>query len=90
MADPKPGVCGRCGQAVVQPVKRDKHTGWFKPFYGLPRPKQEGMFTHDVYIPEVTHGHRYENDKLVKVRCSPCAVLDGHHVPSAMDFGTGW
>lgn len=62
MGKPRPGVCGTCGHAVVQPMK--KKPGWCEPPHGAHR-SWENM---------LDYGHFFEADlSLKRVRCEDCA-----------------
>ena len=63
MSKPRPGVCGLCGHAVVQPMK--KKPGWCEP---------PGVWGHSSWEDAVSYGHLFEADlKLKRVRCEGCA-----------------
>ena len=73
MAKPKPGVCGSCGTAVVQPFKQ-KTYGWCVPLAGLPEPENQTFHDGgdgDWHKP--SFGHLYEDGKLKRVLCETCA-----------------
>lgn len=61
---PRPGVCGLCGIAVVQPKK--KRDGWC-----LPPDAPPG----DIEIPSTyLWGHHYFDGELTSVRCESCVT----------------
>lgn len=69
MSKSRPGVCGTCGTAVVQPDVEGRRAGtWCVP------PGTERSFE----LP-ASFGHMYGADgELMKVRCARCAHFDGH------------
>lgn len=62
---PVQGVCGRCGCAVVRGAV--VANGWSDP----PSPPS-GTFVCFYYANDLAFGHRYEDWRLVEVRCLDC------------------
>lgn len=64
MSGPRPGVCGLCGCAVLQP-KDDPRPGWNRPLGDMAR----------WDYPAPSYGHFHGSDgRLEKVRCMNCSL----------------